>query len=382
MLFVDHETRLSGGERDLVDLLHGIGKRIDAHVAIPAEGPLAIALRDAGATVHVVPMGERMRATSRWDLAGHPLLVLEVSGGVIAAAARLTRLARRIAPDVVHTNSMKSHLLSIPAARIARAPLVWHVRDILEPGWLRSAVDVCAAAAVDRVLCISQAVENGLDRRARAKAIVVYNGIRPAPADPEATRAWRARLGVSDGAPLVGIVGQIARWKGQDVFVEAASLLAARVPGSRFVIVGECLFPANEGAFADAVHRRADELGLEDRLTWTGPVDPVEPLMAALDVLVHASRLPEPFGRVIVEAMAQGTPVVTTNIGAGPELVPADAGRIVPPDDPDALTDAVATLLDDRQRLTDVGRRAEEAAGRFAIERTAAGVLDVYGRLR
>jgi glycosyltransferase involved in cell wall biosynthesis len=163
--------------------------------------------------------------------------------------------------------------------------------------------------------------------------------------------------------------------------VEAAARLVANAPHVRFAIVGECLFPENEGEFEAATRQRSRDAGLADVMVWAGPAQPIEPVMAALDILVHASRLPEPFGRVIVEAMAQGTPVVTTSTGAGPELVPAEAGRLLPAGDAGVLAQTLGALVADRPGLAAMSQAARVAAQRFDISATAAHVLAVYAEL-
>lgn len=383
VLFVDHDWRLSGGERDLVDLIRGFPEgAVDAHVALPAEGPLADALRAGGATVHLVAMPEALRRVSRWDLARSPMLAARFGKDVVATMARLATLTRSLRPQVVHSNSMKAHVLSVPAAFVIHRPLVWHVRDILERGWLRTAFTTLGGASTGAVVCISQAVATSMEGTSAERRIrVVYNGVRPL--NPSADEVAHARkvLGADADDVLVGIVGQIAHWKGQDVLLDAAAALGGRLPNARFAIVGQCLFPENEADYERGLHEQAERLGLADRVVFAGQVEPVEPVMAALDVLVHASRLPEPFGRVIVEAMSVGTPVITTSIGAGPELVPPGAGVIVAPDDPEALATAIHAIAPDRSSAAEHADTARAAAARFDIAATAAAALEVYREL-
>jgi glycosyltransferase involved in cell wall biosynthesis len=383
VLFVDHETRLSGGQRDLVDLVAELDKSlVEPHVALPGPGPLAEALVDRGANVHVVAMNYGLLGVSRWELSARPWKAAPYLRAFLVAAAKLARLTSRIRPDVIHSNSMKAHLLAVPAARMAGVPHVWHVRDILESGWLQRGFSLVAGFAASRVLCLSHAAARQFDgTRADRNVQVVYNGIRPEPTSSDEVEAWRGRLGAGEGDLLVGMVGQIAYWKGQDVFVEAAARLVADAPHVRFAIVGECLFPENEGEFEAATRQRSRDAELADVMVWAGPAQPIEPVMAALDILVHASRLPEPFGRVIVEAMAQGTPVVTTSTGAGPELVPAEAGRLLPAGDAGVLAQTLGALVVDRAELAAMSRAARVAAQRFDISATAAHVLAVYAEL-
>lgn len=382
VLFVDHVARLSGGQQDLLDLVVALDRnRVEVHVALPGPGPLEDALRDAGAQVHHLQIAAGLRSLSRWQVARRPHVVLRQVAAFAVAARRLDRIVARVSPDVVHTNSMKSHLLAVRSARKRKIPLIWHVRDILQPGWLRDRFASAAARYPTRVVCLSRvAAEQFRDAGAWGRVRVVYNGIRTERfADAgESAAAARSALGAEPGDVLVGLIGQIAWWKGQDVFVEAAAKVAANHPEVRFAVIGECLFPENEAAFEAGVRERARELGLDGRIVWGGWSDDIAATVGALDVLVHSSRLPEPFGRVIVEGMAGGKPVVASIEGAASEIVPPNAGRLVPPGDPSALAGALDELLADSALRRRIGEAAREAARRFDIAKTARGVMDVY----
>lgn len=383
VLFVDHEHRLSGGQQDLLDLVRALDPaRVEVHAALPAPGPLEDGLRTAGALVHRLPMDEGLRRLSRWALARHPMVAARRAIAFCASTWRLARLIRRLRPDVVHTNSMKAHVVAAVPTLVLRVPLVWHVRDILERGWVRSAFVSLGAVAPARIVCLSKAAGAQFDgSRARRKVRVVYNGIWFDRFQAGSSNGWRARLGVSNGHLLVGMVAQIIDWKGQDVFIEAAAKLAESRPHLRFAVVGDVLFPENDGGFSRRLRERARELGLDGRLVWTGWIDDVTGAISSLDVLVHASKLPEPFGRVVVEAMAAGVPVVASAAGAPSELVPVNAGRLVRPGDAAAVAEAVGELLDrpeERSRCRDAARTA---ARRFDISHTAEGVMTVYGEV-
>lgn len=384
VLFVDHQADLKGGgERDMVDLVDGLGAfPVEVHAALPAEGPLAQALRARGVEVHLVGMGEDLRRVSRWDLARRPWVGLRHAGAAGLAAVRLARLARRLRVDVVHSHSMKAHVLAAPAARVAGVPHVWHAKDILEDGWLRRAFTAMAGATAARVVCISHAVARPFaGTRAEPRVRVVHCGLRPPRASDEAAAAARRRFGVGPGDVLIGMVGHTAWWKGHDVFVEAAARVAGARPGVRFGVVAGCMFPENEGPYDAAVRQRVVELGLADRLRWLEEVDDMAATMAAFDVFVHASRLPEPFGRVVVEAMAQGTPVVGTSVGAGPELVSPAAGVLVEPGDPDALAQALVALVDDGGKRAAMGEAARREAARFDVAVAARAFAELYEEL-
>ncbi len=386
VLFVDHESRLSGGELDLVDLVRGVQELADGgfdlHAALPGDGELADALRQHGVHVHGVAMAARLRTTSRWELHRNPMAAVARIPAAAAATWNLVALGRRLRPAVVHTNSLKAHVLGLPAGRAVGAAVVWHVRDIVDEGWLETALRWSAARGPDRVVAISTAVAAPFHRGRLAKKVkVVHNGVRPTPPPEGEVAAARSALGAQPGDVLVGIVGQIAHWKGQDVFIEAARRLAPRHPRVKFVVVGECLFPESERRFADECRQRLEPLVRDGRAVWFGPARPVEPVMAGLDVLVHASRRPEPFGRVIVEAMALGVSVVASTCGAGPELVGDSGGILVQPGDPSGLVDALDALLTDEQRRERLVTAGRARAGHFDITATARGVLEVWAEV-
>lgn len=380
VLFVDHEVRLSGGELDMVDLVRGLPPgAVEIHAAFPEEGPVPRRLRELGAHVHLVPMAGPLRRASRWDLARRPWLVLRHLGSATATAWRLARLTRRLRPRIVHSHSLKAHLLAAPAARLMRLPHVWHVKDILSAGWLRRAFVFAAGLVAARVVCISHAVARPFaGSRAGAKTTVVHCGLRPPAPGADAVERARSRFGAGDTVPLVGMVGRTARWKGHDVFLDAVERVARHRADVRFAVVAGCLFPENEGDFDETMRRRAAAPLLADRVTWLDDYPDLPAAMAGFDLLVHASRLPEPFGRVVVEAMAQGTPVVSTTLGAGPELVPPAAGRLVDPGDPAALAEVLLELLDDPAKLRAMGEAARVEAQRFDIDVAGAAMLQLY----
>lgn len=375
VLFVDHETRLSGAQLVLRDLIDGLVRRgSEVHLAVPGDGPLPRSAAAAGAHVHEYRMADALRSVSRWELARRAGPAVRLTAEIGRSCRDLHRVVGAVAPDVVHTNSLKAHLLAVPATRLRRRPQVWHVHDIVDgpPLRLLSTAGVVGAASL---ICVSEAVAAPLRPRLGPRIRVVHNGIEQHRADVRDAQAFREAVGVRDDQVLVTMVGQIAHWKGQDLLVEAARRLRTRAD-LHFAFVGECLYPENEAAYDARTRSSSSDLG--SSVTWTGRVEPIGPVMAGSDVVVHASRLPEPFGRVIVEAMAQATPVITSDIGAGPELVPPDVGVVVTPDDPMALAAAVAGLADDPARRAAMAARGPGVAARYTVERMVDGVLAVH----
>jgi len=181
-----------------------------------------------------------------------------------------------------------------------------------------------------------------------------------------------------NGSLRVGMVGRIAPWKGQHVFVEAFARAFPAGP-ERAVVVGAPLFGAGEERYLEDVRDLGERLGLDGRLELTGFRDDVGAELAGLDVLVHASTLPEPFGQVVAEGMAAGLPVVAAAAGGPAELVESGVnGLLYPPGDVEALAGALRTLAADPALRARLGAAARERTRELSPERAAASVLAVY----
>jgi glycosyltransferase involved in cell wall biosynthesis len=277
--------------------------------------------------------------------------------------ARLRRLLVAHAPDVVHLNDLEDAPYFALAGPLAGVPVLGHVRVLLEPGRFRK----LGAPRLSALACVSEEAA----RRAAAggvpadRILVLHDPpdarwFAPPPAAEVA--AWRERLSIPAGAPLIGTVGNISRMKGTDVLVEALPLVAARVPGVRCVVVG-----ADDHGMREELAQRAGALGVGDRLLFTGPVADPRAIVAMLDLFVLPSR-EEGYGLALLEAMAAGKPVAASRVGGIPDIAPGDdAARLVPPADPGALGKAVADLLEDaplRAAIAAAGHARARALGR------------------
>jgi glycosyltransferase involved in cell wall biosynthesis len=193
---------------------------------------------------------------------------------------------------------------------------------------------------------------------------------------PDEIAAVRRELGIPAGAPLVTLIGRFQNVKGQDIFLEAAKRISQTHPDARYALAGENVFGgASEEAFKRKVLGMvAADAGLRERVSLPGWVPRSERLLAASDVVVCSSYF-ESFGMVLVEAMASGVPVVSTNVGGPAEtIVDGETGFLVPPGRPDLIADRVRLLLADetlRRRMGLAGR--ERVKAKYSLERYAAG---------
>ena len=226
------------------------------------------------------------------------------------------------------------------------------------------------------ILAISKAVADDLPPAMRARTRVVYNGLDLAAFDQAVARPADLPLSEGDG-PVIGTVSYLIPWKGQEIFLRAAALLAGAHPSWRFVVVGDPIFQFR--GERDRLEALAAELGIRDRVAFAGHREDIPAVMGALDLFVLPS-LYEPFGRVLIEAMGARLPIVASRAGGVPEIVlDGETGVLVPPGEPEALADAIAGLVIDRERadrLASAGRARVERC--FSLEATVTGVLEAY----
>jgi glycosyltransferase involved in cell wall biosynthesis len=368
---------VSGPDESLRTLLGAlIPLGVEAHVVIPGPGPQVPRYQALGITVHFAPIAVIRRGLPKPVAAAFPLAIAR-------GAARVAQIARRIRPDLIHSN-MEVMLDGAIAARLLRLPHVMHYRGntLDRPKWVFDPLVAIWTSLADHIFCISQATASVFERRDKAQKVeVMYN-----PVDIEAfaatprSDAVRASLGAGLGQPLVGTVGRIHPRKDLETFVRAAALIAAQVPEARFTIVGSAKVEV-EHQYQKQIEGLVRELNLGSRLTFAGARRDIAAVMRALDVFVNSSHH-EGFGRVIAEAMAAACPVVVGDEGAPPELVDSDRyGLVARPSDPQDFAAQVLRLLRSPAEAAKFGARALERAQLFDARIVAARVYDRYGQL-
>lgn len=188
----------------------------------------------------------------------------------------------------------------------------------------------------------------------------------------------RREFGLSDGDLTFGIPGTLLKWKGHDVFLRAARLVLDTVPRAKAFVIGEV--PDGTTQYRDELVGLARDLGIGPQTVFTGFRRDIPELIQLLDVVVHASVKPEPFGRVIAEGMAMGKPVVAAMNGGPLEIIEdGRTGFLVPSADAEKLAQRIIELLTDRSRASALGRNARmEAVARFSPRYHARLVEQVY----
>jgi glycosyltransferase involved in cell wall biosynthesis len=307
----------------------------------------------------------------------------------VAAVLQLWRMFRRARPAIVHTHTSKAGFVGRLAAWLAGVPAVIHQPHghIFYGYWSRPrtaafvALERIAAHWTDTIVTltpreIDEHLERGIGRRAQYAVVpsgVPTEALRSA-AIPQAQAQARARLGLPPDAYVVAGVGRLVPIKGFDLLIAALGDMVARVPGARVLLIGD-------GAERGALEAQARALGVADRLHVAGTVTDLFGLLVAADVLAAPSRN-EGMGRVLVEAMALGLPVVGTRVGGIPDvIVDGECGLLVPPEDPAALAAALVELGLDAARRAKLGAGARPRAEAFSTAVAAAAMRAIYDGL-
>jgi glycosyltransferase involved in cell wall biosynthesis len=362
-----------------------------------ADGPLIDEARALGIDANALPLPSRITNLGESGLSGGKLSKAANLAAKLAlaspAAMRYLRHFRRTVlaadADIIHSNGVKSHLLT-RALPTKAGRVVWHIHDLLGGRALLSNVLRHGAGRVSGAIAISHAVADDLKKVLPATPVfTVLNAIdtdhfTPAAVEGTSLDQLAALPPAAAGTIRVGVVATYARWKGQDVFLDAIAKLPPSMPPTRFYIIGGSIYHTSGSQFSrEELQAQAARLGIADKIGFIGfQTDPLN-VYRALDVMVHASSKPEPFGRTIVEAMACGKAVIVSNGGGAAELfTPNIDGLGVRPANTDDLAAAIAALAGDANRRVEIGAAARQTAvKRFNRPRLGPEFLAVYRQL-
>ena len=381
--YLTHYAELYGANRSLLDLMCALrdAGAVEPYVLLPREGPLTERLSAEGITWRTVPwqpwMSERHYMGGPHHRLGqylrHARAARERSRTNAALAPTLLEYLRAWRIDAVHVNSAAVGITGELLDRWS-GPLIWHIREMpeghygLHLGTRRYGALLRKAA---RVIAISNAVRNDVQRYAgtRTSVDVIYNGV-VTKAD-HARQALAAHERWEHPEPFTFLMaGLIHPSKGQLEAVRALARLHAGHPSARLVIAGD--------GRADALRKLVTALGLSDHVELTGFVKDMAPLLRRAHALLNCSRN-EAMGRITVEAMASGLPVIGHNSGGTPELITHGRNGLLYPGGDEALAERMAELADNVERARALGTQAlRDAVERFSVERYAEEVLEVY----
>ena len=395
VLFVSPAAELGGAERCLLDCIAALHERggVKTDVLALADGPLLRKARELGAETQVIEAPRSLallgESGSGSESSSAMLRLLSAVPDVVRFLARLRDAIVRARPDVVHTNGMKAHLLA-GLVTPTRAHLVVHLHDFISARRAskrllpalqrirRRAVFIANSQAVARDFA---GIAPGADVR------TVYNVVdteyfREGAAEPD----WLATLaGLKSPTPETtsfGLVATYARWKGHGLFIEAAGLLKKARPElpARFYVVGGPIYETlGSQVRAPELLQQARSAGIESHFGLVPFQDDIARVYRSLDVVVHASTQPEPFGRTIIEAMACTRPVIVARAGGATELFDEGVTALgFEPGNAANLAEAMLRVIDPDERAR-LGRSARDhAVVGFSRSRLASALIRVY----
>jgi len=375
-LYVDHTAVMGGGEIALLQLVRNLDPaRFTPTVALLSEGPLAEELTAANVRTILIRAASEL-VEARRDKP--PLSRSAAMPGAIATILRIAKVVEQLGIELVHCNSLKADLLGGAAARLTRRPAIWHIRDRIETDYLPAAsvrLLRCTANLLPaHIVANSFATLKTVRLLDESRGSVIYSGLDLEPYLQIPSRPIGSR-------PRIGIVGRLAPWKGQHIFLQAAALVRRQFPAATFQIIGSPLF--SETDYEKSLHNLAHSLGIESAVEFTGFRNDIPKVLDELDVVVHASTTAEPFGQVAVLAMAAGKPLVATAGGGILEIVQdGKTGLLAPLGDAGAMAMDIGALLSRPDWAAELGRAGRRrAAELFTIERTARQIMELYDRL-
>jgi glycosyltransferase involved in cell wall biosynthesis len=398
VLYLNPAGNVGGAERVLIDMLASLRMahpdwQLEVIAAAPGAlteevGALRVKARAIAFPSSLATLGDAAAGGPAGDGLGRLALAVHFAAALPAAVAYARRLRHAItesAPDLVHTNGFKMHVLGARAAP-ARIPLIWHIHDFvsvrpLMSRLLRAYAGRCASAIA--VSC-SVAVDARTVLSTKVPIVTIHNAI-----DLERFTTWGPRLDLDQLAGLpraddsvvrVGLLATMARWKGHEVFLRAIAAVPHGLPLRAYVIGGSQYETGGSETSLEELRRLAERLGLQDRVGFTGFIGDVPAALRALDIVVHASTEPEPFGLIIAEAMACGKATIVSAAGGAAEMVTDRVDALTyRPGDAAALTRLITLLAGDRALRQKLGNSAcISASRRFGRERLAREVTPLY----
>lgn len=401
VVYLNPSGQLGGAEIALLDLMSSLRAarpEWDLQLIAGADGPLIRRAESLGVSALALPFPHALARLGDAGLKSGPagaqvsraeLLkkLFDAGSPVLKYTVELRRALRAARPDIIHTNGFKMHVLGLRARPRKETPVIWHVRDYLGTRPLMARLLRWHARACAAVITNSRSVAEDV------RAVCGGDGLKIYPVhdaiDLERFSPSGKRLDLDtlsglpeavDGTLRIGLLATLARWKGQQTFIDALALLPSDLK-VRGYIIGGALYQTDGSQYSlDELRDQAARLGLADKVGFTDYVEDAASAMRALDIVVHASTQPEPFGLVIAEAMACGRALVASEAGGAAEIISVGTNALGHrPGDEKALAQCLTELVNDadlRERLGAAGRLTAERC--FDRARLATEVIPLY----
>lgn len=360
VLFLDQTGQLGGAELMLLDI--AAARAADSDVILFQDGEFRHKLEQAHVKTRVFELGEQASGVDKQACAKR---VLRSIPGLLDLVLRLAQASRAF--DVVYANTAKALIIGGPAAKLAGKAVVFHLHDIIANGHFseinQRSLIFCANTCASVVIANSEATKEAFIRcGGRSElCVVVPNGFRiPETRSSEVKlQSLRTSLDIPADTLVVLMAGRLSHWKGQHVLLEALK----SVPQAHAVLLGDALFTDEDREYAHKLHLQAAEPELAGRIHFAGFQTETLAYFDLADVVVHASVFPEPFGRVIVEGMLAGKPVIASRAGGAAEILQHEhTGLLVEPGCEKSLSEALLRLQNNSAFAASLAQNAQQTA--------------------
>lgn len=377
--FFHQSADLYGSDKVLLDLVRRTQRLgVAPLVVLPLHGPLTAELERSSIPVHIAPVCKIERASMS------PKGMLGLIRSSTRSLDAIDRIIDASRVDLVHSNTLAVLGGALWARRHA-IPHVWHVHEILlRPALARKGFPLMLRMLADTIVCNSEATRRWVTHQQRATAartVTIWNGVE-APPDPGHAPAIRPPSHVPDGPPVViGLVGRLNHWKGQELLLKAAERAAERGLGGFAVwFVGSAV--EGQEQMRDSLLTRIEASPLRTRVRLMEFQRDIWPIWRSVDIACVPSTLPEPFGMVAIEAMSIGKPVIAAAHGGLLEIVQdGQNGLLFQPNDVEALANCLTRMVSDEQSRRQYGEAARETVrAKFSAETTARSMIQCYQR--
>ena len=354
ILYLSSSVNLWGARRSLLDILTRLDKKTFSPIVVcSSEGHLTEKLDEIKIPYRIIKM--RLWRKGKY-FPWIPYIVM-----------CLAKLIKEERISIVHSNSHSDAPYGILACRFRKIPVISHIRDIIQP----DKIGKYLLKHANRIITVSNAAADAFKdiKNKSEKLVVINNSIDLDSFKPSGD--VRGELCIPMDDMVIGIVGQISKLKGHDVFLRAASIILKKNKNVKFLITGEVRRERDQGLCEALINK----LNLRENVIFAGFRNDIANVMSAIDILAFPT-LKESFGRSAIEAMAQRKPVVASNIGGVPEIVvDGKTGILVSPGDAEELANGLLALINDKKKREDMGNEA------FKVVREKFDIRDMINKI-
>lgn len=392
ILFVNPVGIIGGAERVLLAVMAALqieNPELRLHLIVGAEGTLVQRAEELGVNVKVLPLPNSLLQLGDSTLKDDSRIqsIFKLFSRIIASLLDLKQYLSKykkaifnINPDLIHSNGIKTHLLT-GLLSLRNIPIVWHIHDFYSYRPLNAKILKLFSRRANVGIAISKAVALDVQKTLpHLNTQVIYNAIDINHFAPSSN----PQLLNPQNTPIcVGLVATFARWKGHDIFLQAAAKVINALPhlDIKFCIVGGAIYQTQGSQFSEEeLQDLAKSLNIASNVEFLGFQQDIAAVYNQLDIVVHASTQPEPLGMAIIEAMSCAKPVIISQAGGAAELFTHDFDAIgFELGNANALATAIQYLIENPQQREYLSQNARNTAlSRFSQERLGKQILNLY----